>query len=360
MSWSVVEYLLSILRIESFTGNEDALSEYIEADIRNAWESRPEGVRIQRIGKSFVVFGPFDPARKTLLLAGHLDTVPGDDVGERVRLEGDRIIGRGASDMKAGVAVMRGILRPEVVLNSRFNIIEIFYDGEEGPHVGNGLHRVIPECSEITRADLAIVLEPTNMTLHLGCLGGIHADVTVEGKSAHSARPWEGENAIYKALPLLGRLAALQPIVQEIEGLSFREVISATLISAGKTRNIVPGNLRVGINVRFGPRTTVETAMERLRSLVGDEGTIEIRDVSPSCDVPSGNSLLDDFVSRFSLQRHPKQAYTDVALLSAAGIPSCNFGPGLTAQCHQEGEYVLSTDLIRALEMIETFIAGDT
>lgn len=357
MSFSIVDYLLAILRIESFTGDEDALSDFIEADIRAAWQRHPDEMQIQRIGKSFVVFGPFNRAKKTLLLAGHLDTVPGDDVGERVRLEGDRIIGRGASDMKAGVAVMRGILRPEVVLNSRFNLIGIFYDGEEGPHAGNGLHRVIAECSEITRADLAIVLEPTNMTLHLGCLGGIHADVTVDGKSAHSARPWEGENAIFKALPLLGRLAALQPIVQEVEGLSFREVISATIVAAGKTRNIIPGSLRVGINVRFGPRTSVETAMERLRSLVGDEGIVEIRDVSPSCDVPSGNPLLDDFVSRFALERHPKQAYTDVALLSAAGIPSCNFGPGLTAQCHQEGEYVLSTDLIRALEMIEAFIA---
>lgn len=359
MSWSIVEYLLSILRIESFTGNEDKLSAFIEADIRDAWKEHSEGVQIQRIGKSFVVFGPYDPARKNLLLAGHLDTVPGDDIGERVRLEGDRIIGRGASDMKAGVAIMRGILRPEVVLNSRFNVIEIFYDGEEGPHAGNGLHRVIAECSEIRRADLAIVLEPTNMTLHLGCLGGIHADVTVEGKSAHSARPWEGENAIYKALPLLGRLAAIQPIVQEVEGLAFREVISATIVSAGKTRNIVPGTLKMGINVRFGPRTIVESAMERLRSLVGVDGVIDIKDVSPSCDVPAGNPLLDEFEARFALPRHPKQAYTDVALLSSAGIPSCNFGPGLTAQCHQEGEYVLASDLSRALEMIELFITSE-
>lgn len=359
MSWSVVDFLLHILRIESFTGNEDELSRFIEADIRDAWKGHEDSLRIQRIGQSFVVFGPFDPSKKTLLLAGHLDTVPGDDIGDRVRIEGDRIIGRGASDMKAGVAVMRGVIRPEIVLNSRFNLIEIFYDGEEGPHAGNGLHQVLAECADIRRADLAIVLEPTNMTLHLGCLGGIHADVTVEGKSAHSARPWEGDNAIYKAIPLLERLAALRPVVQEVEGLPFREVISATILSAGKTRNIVPGSVTVGINVRFGPRTTVEVALERLRSVVGSDGVLEIRDVSPSCDVPSENKLLDEFVAQFALQRHPKQAYTDVALLSSVGIPSCNFGPGLTAQCHQEGEYVLASDLRRALEMIETFtVAG--
>src|ERR671932_372314 len=81
-------------------------------------------------------------------------------------------------------------------------------------------------CGEIRDAALVIVLEPTNNELHAGCVGNLNAVATFRGTSAHSARPWTGENAIHTALAALAPLASLEPLDVEIDGLVFREVVS--------------------------------------------------------------------------------------------------------------------------------------
>lgn len=348
----IVDTLVELLQVESITGNEAPLARLVEERIRH----RVPSAAVRRTGRSIVVSGPVVPGRPTIAFAGHLDTVPGTDTGDRVRVEGGRVIGLGASDMKSGLAVMLELLTPETLSRSRFNIVQVYYDGEEGPAATNGIHGVLKERNLLEGISLCFVLEPTNGTLHLGCMGGLHAEVSFRGRSAHSARPWEGENAIHKAGPLLSKLAALEPKIVMAGGLPFREVLSVTVANGGSTRNVVPDRFVLNLNYRFAPGRSVPEAIDTVRQFVGDGAEVSIVDEYPACPVFSDNPILREFRERFGLPEHPKQAYTDVAAFAEAGIPAVNFGPGLTSQCHQKDEYVMIEDLVSAEELLRRFL----
>jgi succinyl-diaminopimelate desuccinylase len=114
-------------------------------------------------------------------LVGHLDTVPNWE-GGTATVEGDRIVGRGAADMKGGVAVMVRLL--ERLAREPRPVVHVFYDREEGPHLENGIHRVIAESRLLGRPGLAVVLEPTAGTIHAGAVGTLNAEVVYRGAAA--------------------------------------------------------------------------------------------------------------------------------------------------------------------------------
>jgi len=152
-------------------------------------------------------------------------------------------------------------------------VVLVFYDREEGPYETNGLEPVLDACPWLRDTGLGFCLEPTDLELQLGCVGSLHATVSFAGRAAHSARPWQGENAIHKAGPFLAELLALAP--REVAfgpGLVFREVTSATLAKGGIGRNVVPASLDLHVNVRFAPGRTPEDAERELRARVGDRG----------------------------------------------------------------------------------------
>jgi len=193
-----------------------------------------------------------------------------------------------------------------------------------------------------------VCLEPSDNRLHLGCCGSIHATVTFDGKTGHSARPWEGENAITKAAALLQRLGALQPIEHRIDDLLYRTTTTVTLASGGRGRNVVPDAFTLNLNHRFAPVTSLEQAQADLRALVnegareGEGARIEFTDLAPAAMPSASHPLVKKLIAAGVREIEPKQAWTDVARFSALGIAAVNFGPGENAQAHQKNE---STDL---------------
>ena len=354
----LIDTLLDILRIESFTGNERDLCDFVATTIERRFTGASIRPTVERVHDSLIVRAPHRPGQPTLGLAGHLDTVKGVETGERVTVDGDRIIGLGASDMKAGVAVMLELLSPEHLARLQSNVTWIFYEAEEGSFRKNGLHAIFAAVPHLKTIELCFILEPTDGTLHLGCMGTNHAKVTFAGKRAHSARPWQGENAIHKAAPFLTRLSALAPRSVVIDGLTFREVVSATIAHSGdNSSNVVPDRFELAVNTRFAPGTSPAQARAWLGELVAGEASIDFTDEAPAGDVPSRNPHLHRFREFFGLAEHPKQAYTDVALFGHHGIPAVNCGPGITAQAHQRGEYVLASEVERAFELYRRFLA---
>lgn len=347
------EILLALLRTGSVTGNEMQICSEVEEQIAR----QAPLAKTVRAGNSLFTYGPFDSAKKTIAFFGHLDTVPGMN---DVSCEGNVVRGLGSSDMKAGVAVMLGLLEDETLRSSRFNVIYCFYDREEGPYPLNGLHKVLASCEkELRTIDLAFFLEPTNNQFQLGCMGLLNVELKFQGKRAHSARPWEGKNAIYSSLPFLSRVSALQPTEIKAGTLIFKELMVVTKANGGIAGNVIPDVFTLHLNVRFGPGTSLVEARKRVEQLVQGEALIDIIDEAPSGAIPYGNEVFEEFRKRYPLPEAPKQAYTDVAFLSQLGIAAMNFGPGLTAQAHQAGEYVLLSDIVKSYEMFKAFL-GDS
>src|SRR5262249_33298679 len=131
-------------------------------------------------------------------------------------------------------------------------------------------------------ARLAILLEPTDLKIELGCNGVMNAEVRVAGKSAHSARPWTGINAVERATPWLTEVTRIPVVPKKLDGVEFTETLQLTTLRAGKTRNVVPDELVANLNYRFTPDMSLEDAARKLRRFVPEEFGFRITDQAPS------------------------------------------------------------------------------
>ncbi|HEX6764587.1 MAG TPA: succinyl-diaminopimelate desuccinylase, partial [Polyangiaceae bacterium] len=356
MAESLTETLLWLCSIPSPIGEERALCDAIVERLASARTAAP----IRRYGDSIVVPLTRGSGGPHVTLAGHLDVVRTEHDGP-ARIEGDRLYGAGAADMKSGVSLMLALA--EHPRRPRVDVTLVFYAREEGPFAENELGRVLAEDPDVKRSDVAIALEPSDNKLQLGCGGSLHAAVTFIGRTAHSARPWQGENAIHKAAGLLARLSALEPVPDVVDGLEWKSVISATLASGGRARNVIPDRLELNLNHRFGPGTSVERAQARIEALVGGEAEIRFTDVAPSAPPKRDHPLIAALAQSGVAALEPKQAWTDVARFAAEGIPAANFGPGVQSQAHQKNEWTLLAALDAGKVILDrwlTRIAGTT
>jgi succinyl-diaminopimelate desuccinylase len=185
----------------------------------------------------------------------------------------------------------------------------------------------------------------------------MHATLTFHGRTAHSARPWQGDNAIHKSGALLSHLAGQVPREVRIGELVYREVMTVTRIEGFSGRNVVPARCDLNLNFRFAPGRSVEQAELEVQALARQFGaTAAVTDRAPSAPAVLGNPLLQELRALTAAPVEAKQAWTDVAQLAALGIPAANFGPGEQAQAHQRGESCGEEALQRAYAMLERFL----
>ena len=347
----LLESLLFFLERPSVTGEEKQLCDDLETRIGDA-----PGWQVERISNNLMVRRREpDPSRRRIVFAGHLDTVPQPETPIEVRVEGDRVYGRGASDMKAGDAVMLALLENLDWDAARFEPMFVFYEREEGPHVENGLEAVFTGSPWVLDAELAIVPEPTEGALEVGCVGTCQVEVTFRGKSSHAARPWQGENAITRAGRFLAALHERPANEVIVEGLPFYEVLTPTTARGGRAKNIVPDSFWINVNHRFAPGKGLDDVKSLFDDLLGDEATYEIPDFAPSGSVDLENPLLQELIST-GLEVRPKQAWTDVARFAERGVAAVNFGPGSPSQAHQDAEHAEMPLLEECYGRLEKFL----
>ena len=160
--------------------------------------------------------------------------------------------------MKGGVAVMLRVAH-ELAEPSR-DVTYVFYEGEEIDERFNGLLHVQEQRPDlIDDADFAVLLEPTDAVVEGGCKGTLRAVVSTKGVAAHSARPWNGHNAIHDAAEVLTRLAEYRTVTRTVDGLEFHEAINAVAGRRRHRRQRHPGP------VRRSPSTTATRPRSRRR-----------------------------------------------------------------------------------------------
>jgi succinyl-diaminopimelate desuccinylase len=340
-----------MIAVPSVSGDEAALAAWVARRL----ESLPG--RLLRFDNNVVYETPARPGKPRAVLAGHLDTVPAQG-NEDPFEEGGRLYGLGATDMKAGLAVMLELARSLAAGRARFDLAYVFYECEEVSFSRNGLAKLWKELPWLAEAQCAVILEPTDCAVELGCLGSVNAEYTAVGRAAHSARPWLGENAVYKALPFLERLSAMEPNPVKLAGVTYQETFQVTLAQAGIGRNVVPERFTVNVNRRYAPNRSPEDAVAELEALTPLGFEFRVVDVSPPAPPFADQPLVAEFLERFGLERRAKQAWTDVAQFTQRGVPAFNFGPGVPELAHRADESVPVANLDRAYRVLRSFLAG--
>lgn len=349
-----------LLDIESVSGGETPLADAVEDALRAL-----PALEVHRFGDAVVARTRFGLDSR-VVLAGHLDTVPlptapgargtvpsrwepaaGVGTAMAIPADGDVLYGRGATDMKGGVAVqlaLAGLLGHDAGRRPARDVTWVFYDHEEVESAHSGLGRIARQAPELLEAGFAVLLEPTDGVVEGGCNGTTRYLVTVPGVAAHSGRAWRGVNAIHAAAPLLSALAAYEPATVTVEGLHYREGLNAVRIRGGSAGNVIPDACTVEVNYRFAPDKTLEQAHEHVREVCASAGigpeAIEVTDASGAARPGLHHPAAAAFVAAVGGEPMPKYGWTDVARFSALGVPAVNFGPGDALLAHTDDEHV--------------------
>ncbi len=343
---------LELVDIPSESLHEAAVREYLLGLVPDAFTAEYEAE------DAFLFARDRRPGVPLVLLVGHYDTVPaqGNVPG---RIQGGSVHGCGASDMKGGVAVALELVR-ELATEApgAVDVGLLLFGKEELPAQFSPLPHLFEHSELVRQAELAILLEPTDLTIQAGCLGNMNARIAFTGVSGHSARPWTAENAIGNAIEGLAPLAALERREAVVGGLPFYEVLTITRFEAGIADNVVPDLATATVNFRYAPDRSSESAAAYLRSLTPEGATLEITGDNPPAAVVTDTPLVRALREAGELAFEPKQAWTNVADFTSRGIDAINFGPGATRYAHRRDELVAVDALEQAYMTLRRFLAG--
>jgi acetylornithine deacetylase/succinyl-diaminopimelate desuccinylase family protein len=303
-----------------------------------------------------------------LLFNGHMDVVPvgagwrHDPFGAQI--EGDRLYGRGSSDMKAGLASALVAAKALAESGSELNgelVIDCVID-EEGPGRGTvqALKRGIP-------AEYGVVCEPTRLQIVTASKGAVDFELTVTGKAAHSSAPEQGTNAIYKMKDAIEEVQRYsRTLSRKSHKLLGHPTVSVDIIEGGVSTWIVPESCRVVVDRRTLPGESVDDVSAEIEALVG-----RLKGADPEL-VIALKFVQKDTSSEISADEEIVHAFKDecVAVLGRRvgvsgltgttdarfmindyGIPTVIFGPGDLSTAHKPDEYVSLSEVHEAAKI---------
>lgn len=355
------DQLEKFIAIPSIATNHAALQQAIDF-ITHILAQHPgitvEHFRVQGKPSLLAYFGHRRLERFRVLFNAHVDVVPGKPAQFKPTIKGDLLYGRGALDMKAAALIMTETfckLAPRLPYPLALQVVS---DEEVG-----GLHGTAHQITQGVRPDFVICGEFTpEGTICNESKGICSVDVQYTGRTAHSAYPWDGVNAIVAAQQFIDRLLQEIPIPPNPIWRTTANI--ATMTTSNTIRNQVPDNATVGVDIRYIPEdarfTTEESALKYLQTL------------APNTVI----SLVQYVPSHFASPTHPdvqllasavqtvtgkptecirKPGSADVRYYSAAGVPAVAFGVQ-GAGPHTDTEYVQLTSLQRYADSLQTFL----
>lgn len=359
LTGDVVDLTRDLIDIESVSGDERRLADAVEAALRACAH-----LEVTRIGNGVVARTDVGAAER-VVIAGHLDTVPIAEVdGVRnvpciVEGEGDeaRLVGRGACDMKGGVAVALHLAA--TISDPSRDVTWIFYDNEEVEESKNGLGIIAAQRPDLLSGTFAVLGEPTSAQVEGGCQGTLRVRIDLRGTAAHSARAWKGHNAIHDLGDVLARLAAHQPARVVVDGLEYREGLNAVKVGGGIAGNVIPDHAWVEINYRFAPDKDADAALAHVQQVLGGY-TLEVTDLAPGARPGLDRPAAAGFMAAVRGEAKPKFGWTDVARFAELGIPAVNFGPGDPSKAHADDEFCPAADIINCRDALRRWLtSGD-
>lgn len=311
-------------------------------------------------------FGPEPIDGRGLILCGHMDAVPAYEAGWQsdpftLTDAGDRLVGRGAADMKGFIAVAMNAAVGADLSGLRAPLILLFtYDEEVGTLGARDFARHWDRTRALPRH--CIIGEPTSFRRVRAHKGHLKLRLATTGRSAHSGYPHLGENAIEKVRPLLDALVALRLELEKERGDEelFPDApyvpLNIATIHGGTAVNIVPDRCEVEIGIRLLPGMSAAAMIERVRGAIGD-ASLQVMSESPPM-LLDRSSTIYEAVAPYAAQGPESVSFaSDAGWLQSMGMECLLFGPGAIEVAHQANEFMPKEDLRRAGEVLRAVIA---
>jgi acetylornithine deacetylase len=304
-----------------------------------------------------------------LLLNGHLDTVGVD--GMTVDPFGadstpERIVGRGAADMKSGLAVILAAAGAYASDPGRGTLVVALTCDEE--HASVGMQRLV---AQGLRADAAVVTEPTALAVMPAHKGFAWVEVEFRGRAAHGSRPDVGVDAIRHAAAFLQELDSLEVSLRAVDPhpLLGTGSLHAGTIHGGSAWSVYPERCVVTLERRTLPAEEpgsfldeVQGALDRLAARDPSvDGVARLDLVRPGSDVPEDAPVVQALLAALEAEGMPRKvegmtAWVDAAYLNEAGIPAVCFGPGSITRAHAADEWVDAREVQAAAAVLTAFV----
>ncbi len=347
--YEAVDLLKVLIRVSRISRDESRGADIVEGYLRDR-DCDPS-----RIGNNVIAIAPcFDATLPTLLLNSHIDTVKPvegwtlDPFSPDVDDSG-KLYGLGSND--AGASLV-SLIAAFVCLREQQRSYNLIFVASAEEEVGGkgGFEMVKPHLPHI---DVAIVGEPTGMNPAIAEKGLMVLDGEVRGVAGHAARD-EGDNAIYKALPVIEKLRGLRlPVVSPTLG---DVKITVTQIEAGTQHNVVPDNCRFVVDVRTTDAYSNIDTLQQIRDAVLD-CTLTPRStrLNPS-SIPEGHPIVDR-LKMLGFEPFGSPTLSDQALMPWQSV---KVGPGSSARSHRPDEYIELSEIRHAIDTYIRILNGLT
>ena len=328
----------------------------VAMDFAAGWlEGRGVDLRRHDLGDRKVLVATAGTGPVRVILNGHMDVVPGNPGQFSPRIDGDRLIGRGAYDMKSALgAMMLATSDLAAAPPDGVQVDLVIVPDEERTQPGPNATEMLVD--QGMRADIVVCGEPTDMQVGVQAKGVMILEVRVEGRSAHGSTPWLGDNAIVRALEVYRRLESL-PFTRASTRLFARPSVNLGRIEGGDAVNKVPDHCLMHVDVRYLPGQDPDEILRQARDV--GAASVEVAIARPPADTDPAHPLVAALVDCAS--RHDSSATSvgrdgasDAVAFLKVGVPAVEFGPR-GAGHHGPDEYVEIPSLMAYRQAIREF-----
>ena len=339
--------LKQLIATPSVTRSEQGTSAILKADmVRHGYTPKEIGLNLLLYGHSY------DPAKPTLLLNGHMDTVmpvAGWTKNPFTPIEEDgKLYGLGSNDDGAGLV---SLLYTFYQLDSKpqsYNPLFLATVEEEVNGIG-GMKLVV---NELPHIDVALIGEPTGMQPAVAEKGLMVLDFTVHGKAGHAARN-EGINALYRAIELIEKLRLFK--FDKVSELLGPVKFTMTMINAGTQHNVIPDICIFTADVRTNELYSNQEVFEMISGQLPEWCEVEARSFNlNSSRIALSHPVILKAVG-MGLVPYGSPTLSDQAILDC---PSLKMGPGDSARSHTADEYVLIDEFERSVSLYLELLDG--
>ena len=352
----IVELSKKLIRVDSTSDKAESLKKVLKI-ARDYLDTEDIFIKDYMFkGKPSFVATMKNTKTPCVILNGHLDVVPGNKEQFVPRISGDKLIGRGAQDMKASCAAMLSVFKKLSKDKSfpRDKLALMMVTDEE---IG-GFDGTKALLKKGYKPSFFIAGESTDFDVEIMAKGVMWLEIEVKGVTAHGAYPWNGENAIGSVVKVLSDLDKEYPVPKKF---AWKTTVNLSTIEGGDATNRVPSSCKFKLDIRYVPTDNPDKILTKIKKMLPKGSVVKVIEKEPALQTDPKNQYLQSLrkVAKGELGRLPKlikkSGASDARFYSDAGIAVTNFGP-IGEGLHSDGEWVSIKSLKQQVLILEKWI----